>query len=111
MPSYFSLSQFTSDCVCPDDTDFLLEIVDDFKQLLVNFPAGLYPATITLALKFDSKADVTETIQLSLEGSVMYIYMRMFKEPYPSMPFTELQRQRINAIWEGIGHPENIIPS
>ena len=111
MPSYFSLLQFTSDCVCSDDTDFLLEIVDDFKQLLLNFPAGLYPATISLTLEFDSKADTTNQIKLSLEGSVIYIYIKMFKEPYPAEPLTELQRQRINAIWEGIGHPENIIPS
>ncbi len=110
MKSYFTLPP-NPDCVCPDDSGFLLEIVNDFKELLMNFPEGFYPATVSLTLKFDTEAKATEEIKLSLEGSVIYIYLKMFKEPYPAAPLTELQRQRINAIWEGIGHPENIIPS
>jgi hypothetical protein len=101
-------------CPCaeyPDELAFLREITDDFKKLIEHYPEGLYPVTIALPLNFESKVTATESIELSLEGTVIYIYTKMFKEKYPSLPYTELQRDRINAIWKGIGHPENIIAS
>jgi len=115
MRRYFSIPKIiTESCPCDsysDELAFITEIVDNFKDLVKNYPEGVYPVTIALALKFESKASITEKVELSLEGTVIFIYTKMFKEPYPSRPFTELQRQRINAIWEGIGHPENIIPT
>ena len=109
---YFSLPKSTTDtCPCNDSNElaFFLEVVNDFKELVKNYPVGYYPATVEVDLKFKSEAKSTETIQLSLEGTVMFIYIKMFNERYPSAPFTELQCQRINTIWEGIGHPENKI--
>jgi hypothetical protein len=114
MRTYVSLTKITGACPCDsysDELAFIGEIVDDFKNLIKNYPEGLYPVTIKLALKFESKATVAEKVELSLEGTVIFIYTRMFKEPYPTAPFTKLQRERINAIWQGIGHPENIIPT
>jgi hypothetical protein len=114
MRRYFSVPKITSEtCPCDntDELDFMREIVDNFKTLVTHYPEGFYPVTIKVDLKFEAPAVVTEKIVLSLQGTVIYIYTKMFKEPYPSAPFTELQRQRINAIWKGIGHPENIIAS
>jgi len=97
----------------PSDNDlaFLQEIARGIKKLVEHYPEGLYPVTVALALEFETEASTTEQIELTLEGTVIYIYIKMFKEPYPVMPYTDLQRERINAIWSGIGHPENIIPT
>jgi hypothetical protein len=116
MPRYFTTSDITSQtCVCDDnyseELKILRELTEDFKRLIEHYPEGAFPATVSLTLNFDAKASTTEKIVLTLEGTMMYIYVKMFKERFPAKPFTELQRQRINAIWEGIGHPENIIAS
>jgi hypothetical protein len=114
MRSSFGITKITGACACnsySDELAFIGEIVDDIKNLIKNYPEGLYPVTIKLALKFESKATVSEKVELSLEGTVIFIYTKMFKEPYPTAPLTKLQRERINAIWKGIGHPENIIPT
>lgn len=103
-----SVSQSSSS---DNDLVFLQEIARDIKKLVEHYPEGLYPVTVALALEFETEASTTEQIELTLEGTVIYIYIKMFKEPYPVMPFTDLQRERINAIWSGIGHPENIIPT
>jgi hypothetical protein len=116
MPRYFTTSEISSHpCVCDDnyseELKILREITEDFKRLIEHYPEGVFPATVSLTLSFEANASTTDKIVLTLEGTMMYIYVKMFKERFPSKPFTELQRQRINAIWEGIGHPENIIPS
>jgi hypothetical protein len=113
MRSYFSVStatpQLTDLCDCSLDTEFLIKIVGNFKKILQYMPSGVFPLTLTTNIEFKTDATISENIILDLSGTVVLIYTQMFKEPYPTTPFTELQRQRINAIWEGIGHPENII--
>jgi hypothetical protein len=71
-------------------------------------PAGIFPATLTADLLFETVATSNEEIVLSLEGSVMFLYSRVYGEPYPLIPTTS-QIKKINDIWIGIGHPENII--
>jgi len=114
MPRYFTTAT-PQTCICddnyPEELLFLREVTEDFKRLIEHYPEGVFPTTVSLTLNFNANAEMTEKIVLSLEGTMMYIYVKMFKEQFPSEPFTELQRQRINAIWEGIGHPENIIPT
>ena len=92
-----------------DDLAFFTDVVSIFEQIIEKFPKGFLPGTVSLPLSFDTQAKNTEEIELSLEGTLVFIYVKMFDEPYPSLPYTYLQIQRINAIWEGIGHPENII--
>jgi hypothetical protein len=115
MPSYFTVTgatpQITAVCDSALDTAFLLEIVADFKKILGYMPYGTFPVTVRANIQFETDATVTETVVLDLAGTVILLYSQLFKEPYPEMPFTELQRGRINAIWTGIGHPENIIPT
>jgi hypothetical protein len=116
MPTYFYQSQATTyaasqTIVCKSSIDksFLLEIVDDFKKILEFMPVGEFPSTLRSDINFEAKAEISETISLNLEGTVIFLYARMFNEPYPTNP-TEEQRDKINSIWVGIGHPENIIP-
>jgi hypothetical protein len=71
-------------------------------------PPGLFPATLTADIQYEADAQATEQVFLSLQGSVMFLYYRVYGEPYPEVPNAE-QVQKINNIWIGIGHPENII--
>lgn len=73
-------------------------------------PVGVFPSTLNADIQFEAQAEATENIVLSLKGTVMYLYSRVFGEPYPANPTSE-QRAKINSIWLGIGHPENIIAS
>lgn len=117
MPSYFTVTgatpQITAVCDSALDTAFLLEIVTDFKKILGYMPVGVFPVTVLANIQFETDATVTETVVLDLAGTVILLYSQLFNEPYPDMtkPLTDLQRERINAIWTGIGHPENIIPT
>jgi hypothetical protein len=84
--------------------------VSDFKKILAFMPVGEFPATLNANIQFEAQAEITENIVLSLQGTVMYLYTRVFGEAYPTSPTSE-QRAKINSIWLGIGHPENIIAS
>jgi len=110
MPAYLYHKKYVAQQdICKTlDTSFLLEIVDDFKKILTFMPSGLFPATVTADIKYEADAQATEQITLSLQGSVMFIYYRVYGEAYPQVPTAE-QIQKINDIWIGIGHPENII--
>ncbi len=114
MPRYFHQSVYTPPqvvtCNSSVDKSFLLEIIDDFKKILAFMPAGDFPATLNANITFQASATATETVVLSLQGTVMYLYSRVFGEKYPANPTPE-QRAKINSIWVGIGHPENIIAS
>jgi len=90
-----------------NDFEFVSELITDIEFFLLNFPTGMYPVTLNAsALEFDTPALQTDTIVLTLGGTVAYLYVRFFKEPYPALP-TILQSEKINAIWDYIGHPEN----
>jgi hypothetical protein len=111
MPTYFyqkSSSDELPPCDSTSDLAFLSEIIGDFKKLLTFLPTGEFPATLTTNIQFEARADITENIVLSLEGSVQFLYSRIYNEEYPTRP-TLKQIQQINDIWIGIGHRENII--
>ena len=89
-----------------NDFEFVSELITDIKLLLLDIPTGMYPVTLSSALDFNTPALQTDTVILTLQGTVAYLYVRFFKEPFPLLP-TNLQREKINAIWDYIGHPEN----
>jgi hypothetical protein len=115
MPTYFYQNQLrgyrsNQAVVCNSNIDrsFLLEIVDDFKQILAFMPSGMFPATLTADIQYETEAAITENIVLSLQGTVQYLYYRVYGDIYPVNPTIE-DIKKINDIWIGIGHPENII--
>jgi hypothetical protein len=112
MPTYFYqkslINQGLPPCNSTSDLAFLTEIVNDFKKLLTFMPAGEFPATLIANIQFEAKAIVTENIVLTLQGTVQFLYSRIYGEAYPKHP-TAKQIKQINNIWIGIGHPENII--
>jgi hypothetical protein len=90
-----------------NDFKFVNELISVIDQIVSNFPAGMYPVTLNAsALEFNTPAVQTDTVVLSLGGTVAYLYVKFFKETYPLLP-TNLQIEKINAIWDFIGYPEN----
>ena len=89
-----------------NDFEFVSELISVIDLIVSNFPTGMYPVTLNGALEFNAPALQTDTVVLSLGGTVSYLYVRFFKEPFPLLP-TNSQREKINAIWDYIGHPEN----
>ena len=114
MPQYFYQPGYSSPKVVKCNTNldktFLIEIINDFKKILAYLPVGVFPSTLNADIAFEAQVQATQEINLSLQGTVMFLYARVFGEPYPSKPTSD-QRARINSIWTGIGRPENMIAS
>jgi hypothetical protein len=87
----------------------VIDVIDSLKKLLAYVNPGNFGQMILNYVAFQSKAEQKETISLDLNGYVIYVYKKIFKESFPIYPTPE-QKQRINAIWDAIGHPENKLP-
>ena len=91
------------------DLTFVMQAIDFFIEVVKNMPSGFFPSTLINPIKFETPASATETIVInSLQVTVEFLYKHLFKELYPANP-VGVQIEKINAIWVGIGHPENII--
>lgn len=98
-------------CFLPQkECKFVIDIVDSIQKLLAYVNPGKFGEIILNYIVFQSKVEQTDRIKLSLEGYVIYLYKTAFKETYPHDNPTPLQIERINAIWEALGHPEKKIP-
>ena len=99
-------------CFLPaKECKFVLDIVDSISKLLAFVNPGKFGQFVLNFIVFQTKAEQKNSITLSLEGYVFYIYFKAFKETYPEEGKTPLQIERINAIWDAIGHPEKKISS
>ena len=97
-------------CFLPQkECKFVIEIIDSLKRMLAYVNPGKFGQIVLNYIAFQSKAEQTETVSLDLNGYVIYIYKKAFKESFPSEPTPE-QKERINAIWDAIGHPEKKLP-
>ena len=76
--------------------------------MLAYVNTGKFGNIVLSYIVFESKAEQTETIKLDLNGYVIYIYIKAFNEKFPKDPTPE-QKEKINAIWDAIGHPEKKI--
>lgn len=100
-----------SRCFLPSkECKFVIDIVDSIQKLLAYTNPGKFGEIVLNLLIFQTKAEQKDTIKLSQEGYVMYVYVKAFKEAYPLENPTSLQKQRINAIWDALGHPEKKFP-
>lgn len=97
-------------CFLPKkECKFVIDIIDSIQKLLAYVNPGKFGEMILKHIIFQSKAEQKDSIKLSPEGYMMLIYKRAFKEQFPTNP-TPQQIERINAIWDAIGHPEKKIP-
>ena len=88
---------------------FLTTIIDDFIQVILALPRGLYGKALQNLLIYDAKATGKETIQVTPAGMVYYIFRRITKKPYPSTfdAATSSDIALINDIWNALGYPNN----
>lgn len=87
----------------------MIDIVDSIQKLLAYVNPGKFGEIALNYIAFQSKAQQKETVGMSVDGYVIYIYKKAFNESFPTNPTTE-QKERINAIWEALGLPEKKIP-
>ena len=93
-------------CTLPQkECKFVIDVIDGLKKLLAYVNPGKFGQIVLSYLVFQSKAEQTDTIKLDLDGYMIYIYKKAFKESFPKYPTPE-QKERINAIWDALGHPE-----
>jgi hypothetical protein len=113
MPRFFEQAKYIPAkvlvCKGSDDLSFVRELINTLQKIVTVMPSGVFPATLRTDVEFKSPAVIVEKISLSLQGTVTFLYRKVFNEPYPEFP-TPLQQEKINAIWIGIGYPENVVP-
>jgi len=83
-------------------------MIEDLRRLLIYVPKGLYGKEMFGDYVYTAQASSSEKASLTVEGTVVYIYIRIFKEPWPTIP-TYQQAERINDIWDAVGYPQNKI--
>ena len=102
----------TKRCFFPEkECKFVLDIVDSLSKLLAFVNPGKFGEIVLNFIAFSGKAQQKETVNLDLDGYVIYIYKKAFKEHFPTENRTQEQIDKINAIWDAIGHPEKKISS
>ena len=92
------------------DKSFVLTMINDLKRLLIYLPKGLYGNDFFGDHEYEAKASETKAMTLDIYYSGLLIYFQIFKEAYPEKNASKDQIERLNTIWQAIGHPENIIP-
>ena len=90
------------------ERDFLKEIIDDFKRVLVFLDAGIF-GKLFFQHAYKATVDQTQTIKLNVFGTMAFLYILKYKEEFPLNATTE-QQQRINEIWIIMKMPENVVP-
>jgi hypothetical protein len=83
---------------------FLREVITDFQALL-SFMDTRFGKRYTYGLTYSASAAQVEDNILSLQGTMMYYFIRLTKRPYPTEP-TPDDIMYINAIWDTLGYPE-----
>jgi hypothetical protein len=89
------------------ESKFVVSLIESFQKLLAFQKPGKY-GELHATKVYDAKADRTDAIKLTIEGYVMMIYMKVFKEDYPKMP-NQKQVDNINQIWDALKRPEKKI--
>ena len=83
---------------------FLREVITDFQALL-SFMDTRFGKRYAYGLSYSASASQIEDNILSLEGTMMYYFIRLTNRRYPTVP-TPDDIMYINAIWDTLGHPE-----
>lgn len=87
----------------------MIDVIDSLKKLLAFVNPGKFGQMVLNFMIFESKAQQRETVKLDLDGYALFVYKNVFKQPFPKFPTPE-QKQRMNAIWDALGHPEKKLP-
>lgn len=92
----------------PPSKEFLSTIISDFIKIILFLPKGKYGRDIYNRLIYDAEASGTNTVQLSIEGYMAYIFIRITKKRYPSTyeEATPSDIALVNDIWISLGYPD-----
>ena len=99
---------YTVGTLLKNDAEFIVSVIDSFQRLLTFVRPGMFGAIVS-GKQYQSTVSGAEEVKLSLDGYAIYLYCFVYKEPYPTAPFTQQQVDRINEIWDALQHPEKKI--
>jgi hypothetical protein len=86
---------------------FLRTMISSFSKILA-FNAPGYFGEMYSQKVWKANSAMVEKIDLTLQGTMVYLYIYVYKEQFPKSPTPE-QQQKINEVWIAMGHPENVI--
>lgn len=86
---------------------FLREMISDFARILA-FNAPGYFGELYSEKVWKGSSGMEETVSLTLQGTIAYYYIYIYKEAYPTNP-TPAQQANINKLWVEMSHPENVV--
>ena len=95
------------------ECNFMSTIITDIKRLLVDCCACPNPQTsgktVSNTLEYDTIAAEDETVILTAEGFIIYLYGKAYNEPYPTINLTEIQKFRIYEIYDALKIPRPVL--
>jgi hypothetical protein len=83
---------------------FTIDVITDLQALLA-FMDTKFVQRYAYGLVYPAVAGQTTKESLTLEGTMIYFFIRLTNRPYPEIPTAE-DIKYINAIWDTLGHPE-----
>lgn len=89
------------------ESKFVVSLIESFQKLLAFQQPGIFGQIRSMKV-YKAQAARTDVVKLKIEGYVMMIYMKVFKEDYPTMP-NKKQVAQINEIWDALNRPEKKI--
>lgn len=90
----------------------MLKLLDQLDKMIFAFKPGMFTDGLSANLIFNDTATQETVIKLDVDGVMRYVYLKAFQEPLPIDPETFIldQIERVNAIYDAIGHPQKKIP-
>jgi hypothetical protein len=83
---------------------FTIDVITDLQALLA-FMDTKFGHRYDYGLKYFGSSSYTVNEELTLEGTMIYFFVRLTKRPYPEVPTAD-DIKYINAIWDTLGYPE-----
>jgi len=98
-------------CRIKKDIQFVSLLITKISTIITNCdsvrpppPPVTVAKTVGSALEYDTIATKTDTVTLSLEGFILYLYARAYDDVYPENP-TPLEKSRLHDIYKTLGVP------
>jgi len=93
------------------DVLFMNKIIRQFQQILGIVPVGKYGADTQLNFNYAAAAQSTDSISLSINGLIAYLYSSVYGTTIPSIftvppaPTTQLEKEQIYTVYDALNIP------
>lgn len=86
------------------DYTFLIYMIDHYVSIIQSNPSGNYGGTMKVAMEFAASVNSIDSLLLSIEGIVAFVYFETYNLIMPSIlvPVTNLQASRIYEIYDAM---------